>query len=175
MEIPEGRSDLEVYIPADIFADGEILLKKGDAKLSFFKTSYFIEVQMTISSIVEMVCFRSLETFDFSSESEYRVLFKDQATDIADEHVAERPFTQYGEAIDLTQDVRDTILLSLPAQPLHPRFHDENGEPVDFGVYNIGTPEIEPHKTDIVDHRWKKLEELKDQLNRSDSELLETQ
>lgn len=172
LEVPEGRSELRVALPSGILMDGDPILKNGVADLHFFKTEFYIEVQFTITATVELVCFRSLEAFDFKSESTYKVLFKEGATNVADEGMAERSFTQFGEAIDLTEDIRDTILLSLPAQPLHPRFHDEDGIPVDFEVQMFGTFESVTGQSEVADPRWIKLKELKEQQSSTNSQIV---
>ncbi len=169
LDIPVGRSELEIDLPAHLLTDGDPLLKRGKAFLEFFKTEYFTEVKFNVSAIVELVCYRSLETFEFTSESEYKVLFKEGASNIADEHVAERSFSHNGETIDLTYDLRDSILLSLPAQPLHPRFLDEAGQPIEFQVQRFGDIDLEPVEQDLRDPRWTKLKELKEKLSETDS------
>ena len=160
-EIPEGRSDIHLELYPDVLEEGDPRFLKGKATLSFFKTQFFIEVGYELTVTVQLQCDRSLDLFDHVVETSYKVVFKADASNIADERMAERSFSNYGEEIDLKSDIRDSILLSLPIQPIHPRFKDGEGNLLAFETQQFGASMNPDSEGETIDPRWNKLKELK--------------
>lgn len=160
-EIPDGRSDIHLELFPDVLEEGDPRFLQGNASLSFFKTPFFIEVGYQLNSTVQLQCDRSLDLFDHVVNTSYKVVFKADASNIADDRMAERSFSNYGEVIDLKFDIRDSILLSLPIQPIHPRFKDSDGNLLAFETQEFGPKLTLESEGESVDPRWNKLKELK--------------
>lgn len=168
-EIPEGRSELHLDLTSDVVEEGDPRLISGEATLHFFKTAFFVEIEFELNALLELQCDRSLDLFEYPVQTRYKVVFKADASDIADDRMAERTFASQGEELDITTDIRDSILLALPIKPIHPRFTDDEGNPVDFETQKFGFLNESETEHEIIDPRWSKLKELKEQFSHSSS------
>lgn len=129
---PEKFSDLGVDVRLDV-REGRIL------------------VMLEASAVAVLECDRTLRRFDEEIGGTYHMLFAppefiEHQEDAYDEVRVLNPSDQ---EIDLTDVVRDTVLLSIPQRCVAPGAEDEELE-TEFGV-----PE------DDVDPRWEALRELK--------------
>jgi uncharacterized metal-binding protein YceD (DUF177 family) len=101
----------------------------------------------------------------FPVAENYEVVFKvDVREETEDEKSAVRRFDFDSNMISIREEVRDTILLSLPRKKLHPRFLDEDGNPTDFETKSFGPDKSgsdEQEDDELADPRWKKLKQLK--------------
>ena len=115
-----------------------------------------ILVSLTARATAELICDRTLEPYDQPVEGEYSVLFgpPSMVGEEGDKFEEVRPLDASDRELDITDIVRDTILLSLPQRRVAPGAEDE---PIDreFGA-------AEDDEETPVDPRWSKLEELKD-------------
>lgn len=161
-EIPEGKSERKLELSPDDLDLGEVSLKKGTIDIEFDRSLHFIRTKLKFDVIVELLCDRSLDAFDFEVKQDYEVLFKsEKVEESADENGAIRNIDVASKQIDIGQDVLDTILVSLPAKKLHPRFLDENGDPIDFLNEKFGEAQDEDTDGEAIDPRWEALKELK--------------
>lgn len=159
-EIPEGRSERTLELSSDELDTGDISFKGGKLNIEFYRTLHFIRTKFNIDAIVELVCDRSLTNFDYNVNQNYEVLFKAENIDeSADENGAIRNYDHASKQIDLEQDVRDTILLNLPAKKLHPRFLDEQGNPKETLNEKFG--DVSDEDEEKIDPRWETLKDLK--------------
>ncbi len=132
-EIDEGESVQDVTVKAE-----ELMLGVGsgdlfDVHVEFIRSRNMIEARLTVEGELHLVCDRSLETFDYPVTAEYTVIFKPELEEeTEDDQVAVRRLNMPSNQIDITHDVRDTLLLTIPIRKLHPRFLDEDGEEIPF-------------------------------------------
>ncbi len=160
-EIPEEHSEKNLELGSDELDLGDLEFKGGSLHIDFYRTMHFVRTQLSLDAVVELVCDRSLDTFDYTLHQDYEVLFKaEQIEESADENGAVRNYDHASKQIDLEQDVIDTILLNLPIKKLHPRFLDEQGNPKE--VLNEQFGDIPEEDEEKIDPRWQKLKELKD-------------
>lgn len=161
-EIPEGKSEKKLNLSsADLDLD-DISFKGGEIDLEFDRSSHFILVKLAIDVLVELTCDRSLDNFDFEVKEDYQVLFKhEQVEESIDENGAVRNIDHISKQISIKQDVLDTVLVSLPAKKLHPRFLDENGEPKELLNEKFGDAPSNEEDGESIDPRWEALKELK--------------
>jgi uncharacterized protein len=115
-----------------------------------------ILVELRAAATAELTCDRTLRSFEQDVEGRYRVLFGPpemvgQEGEAFDEV---RPLTAADQEIDLTDIVRDTILLALPQRQIAPGAEDE---PIDR---EFGAPDEEEETP--VDPRWSELRKLRD-------------
>ena len=159
-EIPEGQSKRTVRLGSDDLELGDIPFRGGEVSLNFYRTPQFIRVQFHLEGAVELICDRSLDSFEYPVVRDYEVLFKaENVEESVDELGAIRNFDLNSRQIDLEQDVRDTLLLELPVKKLHPRFLDEDGNPKEFVSQQFGDAPKE--EDEAIDPRWEALKELK--------------
>ncbi len=165
VEIPEEHSSRVETLEADALDLSPYEFRGGVLSLEFYRTLHFIKVQFHIETEVQLVCDRSLETYLQPVDAEYEVVFKvDVHEETEDEKSAVRRFDFDSNTISIREEVRDTILLSIPRKKLHPRFLDDEGNPTDFETRTFGpeNPEEKGQQEDeLADPRWKKLKQLK--------------
>lgn len=160
-EIPEEQSEKTFDLGSEELDLGDLTFNGGSIHIDFYRSLHFVRAQFTIDTILELICDRSLEVFDYEVHQNYEVLFKqEEVEESVDEHGAVRNYDHASQQIDLEQDVRDTILLNLPAKKLHPRFLDEDGNPLE--VLNEQFGDIPDDDEDQIDPRWEKLKDLKE-------------
>lgn len=114
-------------------------------------------VTFTAQAVASLVCDRTAVRFDQPVEGSYTILFVlpehlDQFGDGTDDDV--RPLPQPGAELDLTDAVRDTLLLALPTRRIAPGAEDEE-LPVTFGA------ELD-EEGNTIDPRWEALKKLRD-------------
>lgn len=129
--------------------------------LPTFRDAY-VEVQVTVDgeqfvirvfarAIAELICDRTLEPFDKAIKGKYTVCFMPQSMMDKDaENDAVLPLPRDSNEIDLTDIVRDTLMLAVPVRKIAPGAETMD-LPTTFG---------EASEEDI-DPRWKGLEQLR--------------
>lgn len=126
-----------------------------DAVLQYHRDR--ILVQMHATATAELTCDRTLQSYEEEIEGEYNVLFgpPDMQGQEGEEFEEVRPLDPTDREIDLTDVVRDTLLLAIPQRKIAPGAEDE---PIDreFGAT------AEEDDDGPVDPRWSDLEKLKD-------------
>lgn len=162
VEIPEGQSRRELRLEEDDLDLSPYYFKGGDIELEFYRTLHFIRVNFDVHADVELQCDRSLEMFNYPVDSEYEVVFKvDVEEETEDENGAVRRFDFSSNTFSIEEEVRDTIVLNIPMQKLHPRFLDEEGKPKDFQTKTFGETDEDEENNDDIDPRWNDLRKLK--------------
>ena len=132
-------SDIRVYVRLDI----------GSSR---------IYVQFTVSATASLICDRTLVDFTQPIEGSYAVIFVPPKDIDADDEVDNLfPLEKGAEEIDLTEIIRDTLLLAVPIRKIAPGAEDED-LPTTFG---------EPDEEDI-DPRWKALKGLESESDQGD-------
>jgi uncharacterized metal-binding protein YceD (DUF177 family) len=159
-EIPEGKSKRDVSLSDDDLSFDICTLNKAVVKIHFEKTTHFINVEFTVEAGMMVICDRSLEEFEKTVEGKYEVLFKPEVEDVSEgESSKVKQFNIHELTLSIDDEVRDTILLGLPAKILHPRFLDEDGNPSEFETRSFG--DVSPDDEEIADPRWEALKKLK--------------
>lgn len=119
-----------------------------------------ILVKLEASATAELTCDRTLQDYKEAVTGHYNVLFgpPSMVGQEGDEFEEVRPFTASDQEIDLTDVVRDTLLLALPQRKIAPGAEDE---PIaqEFGP----SEEASDDEGDApVDPRWEELKKLRD-------------
>ncbi|WP_340102623.1 YceD family protein [Rhodohalobacter sp. 8-1] len=161
-EIPEGQSHKTAQLPEDYFdlKDGARLIE-ADVSISFYRTDHFVKVSFEVNSKVELTCDRSLDTYIDTIEGSFDILFEPgevEESETVKSAVRQIPSNEL--VLDIEEEVRDTIILNIPAKKIHPRYYDEEGKPEDFGVARFGDIE-DPDEEQKIDPRWEELKKLK--------------
>ncbi len=159
-DIPEGTSRRQHVVDAGTFELDDAEHDNINLDITFIRESDTIRVQFTASTGLTLICDRSLEKFSRETTYEYEVLFKINAEKTEDSRIAVRPLNVSKNLIDIEEEVRDSILLSIPLKKLHPRYITDTGEATDFQA-SYG-PDLEDEDEKPVDPRWDALKKLKD-------------
>ena len=160
-EIPEGQSHKTVHLPEDYFElkEGSRLID-ADVSVSFYRTDHFVKVSFEVESNVELTCDRCLDTYSDDIKGVFDILFEPgsvEETETVKSAVRQIPSEEL--VLDIEEEVRDTIILNIPAKKIHPKYYDGDGNPEDFGIARFG--DIEPEEEHKIDPRWEKLKKLK--------------
>lgn len=160
IDIPDGQSRRVVEMEEDDLDLSPHQFKGGSVDLEFYRTLHFIRVNFTVHTGVELICDRSLKPFVLPVEDDFQVVFKvDVEQETEDEEGAVRRFNFSSNTLSVEDEVRDTIMLNVPMQKIHPDYLDEEGEPVDFETKSYG--DVKSSEQAAIDPRWEKLKELK--------------
>jgi uncharacterized metal-binding protein YceD (DUF177 family) len=159
-EIPEGKSRREITLSENDIRFDDYALNKAVVSIQFEKTIHFINVEFTVEAGLMITCDRSLELFEKRVAGHYKVLFKPEVESVTESELSKvKPFDIRELTLSIDDEVRDTILLGLPVKVLHPRFLDDDGNPLEFETRSFG--DISPDDDSIADPRWEALKKLK--------------
>lgn len=113
-------------------------------------------VSFTARATATLLCDRTAVTFEQPVEGSYAVLFvlPEQLGDPAEADDDVRPLPPPGTELDITDAVRDTLLLALPTRRVAPGAEDED-LPVTFGAERA-------EDGSVIDPRWDALKKLRD-------------
>ena len=116
-----------------------------------------ILVKLDASATATLTCDRTLQSYEQPVEGHYNVLFGPPSMVGTQGEAFEevRPLTPSDQEIDLTDVVRDTLLLSLPQRRVAPGAEEESIDR-EFGVPD------EDETDDSIDPRWSELRKLRD-------------
>jgi uncharacterized protein len=114
--LKEGSQQIE--LSAD---DNELGLERNlikgnvDIILVFFKTIHQLDLKVIISGFLKMECDRCLDEFDKAFESGFEIVFVQKASRerVIDEDYI-RTYNPSMQTIDITKDIKETIILSIP-------------------------------------------------------------
>ena len=152
-DIPLGESEDTLYLKKGELDLGSYEFAGGELHLHFNREEDTIRIFFTIKTELTLICDRSLELFPFDVEEDYEVIYRLDGEEYSDDvEVTVKPLASHENVIQIDQEVRDTILLAVPAKKLHPKYLDEEGEPTDFQA-TFGEETVDP--------RWEPLKSLK--------------
>jgi uncharacterized protein len=140
------------------------LFTKGDfkAEVSLDKHETFIEALFKINGSAELICDRSLESFEFPVHLDEKIIFKygDEEGELSEEIVV---ITRDRVTIDIGQYLFEFITLAIPMKRLHPRFsesEEEENESEGKLVYTSSPLEGENDPEKPMDPRWEQLKKV---------------
>lgn len=115
-----------------------------------------ILVKLHAQATAELTCDRTLRPYDQPIEGGYNLLFgpPSMVGQEGEEFDEVRPLRSSDREIDLTDVVRDTLLLAIPQRQVAP---DAEDEPIEQSFGDAPEDEEGP-----VDSRWSELEKLKE-------------
>ena len=161
-EIPEGHSERTLELNNSTLPFDNLSHKNGSINITFEKRHGLIRVFYKLTTTLELTCDRSLDAFEHLVKADYEVVFKSGIEESEDEKGAIRALNISGNNISIENEVRDSILLSIPVKKIHPRFIDKNGKISEFSATYSDTDET---SDDIADERWLALKKLKSNQN----------
>lgn len=154
-EIQKGKSTERVVIPNGGLDLSGVEFKGLELDVAFERREFAILVSFEFNGEVKLTCDRSLDEYWQPLSGSYSILFKEGAEEESeDAQMSVRRLDISGNIINIEDEVRDTILLSIPLRKIHPRYYDENGELIDLEVHSEEEPTMDP--------RWDALKKLKE-------------
>jgi uncharacterized protein len=162
------KHNFEYDIDSSFFEDFEnSIVEKGKlkVKLSLEKSETFIQSYFHIDGIVELICDRSLEHYDFHIDQNNKLIFKyaEEFNEITDEIVT---IPKDSQKLNMAQYIYEFIGLAIPMKKLHPKFatQDDQEDADTILIYTTGT-EIPENEKEETDPRWDILNKLKNNNN----------
>lgn len=160
-EIPYGKSSRKAVLGHnDIVLESDIRFIGAVLDIDFYKTNHFIEVKLNIKAETELICDRSLKPFNGYITGAYHIVYDPGVdTDSETEKGALKKLPHGDLQINISPEVRDTILLNVPFKKIHPDFFDSDGNLEEFQSPVFGHDAAE--NNDTIDPRWAVLKKLK--------------
>jgi uncharacterized metal-binding protein YceD (DUF177 family) len=150
-----------------LFEDSIIQSGLLDVDVDLEKTPLHVRMNVSIKGNVELICDRSLDTFEYFIDSKTPLIFKfseEEEGEITDEIIAIKRETV---KINIAQYVYEFINLEVPIKKLHPRFQEEeiDNDEETLLIYSTDKENEEKNDSpteDLIDPRWLALKSLKD-------------
>jgi uncharacterized metal-binding protein YceD (DUF177 family) len=152
----EGDSDFFTLFDQDIVENGSF---KVDLKLD--KSSTMLQLNFHITGSVELICDRSLETFDEPLDITERYIYKfGDRNEVISDNMEIIPFG--ASEINVANNIFEYICLAVPVKKLHPKFRNEE-EDDDEMIYSDAIVEKleKEEKESDADPRWQALKNWK--------------
>ena len=161
-----GLHDYEYEIDSSFFENFEdSYIEKGKlkVKLSLNKSETLILSSFKLEGTIELICDRSLESFDYEINTENNLIFKysEDYAELTDEIVT---IPQNAQKLNVAQYIYEFIGLAVPMKKLHPKFRtdeDEFEESDSILIYSTGENTNSEEESNETDPRWDILNKLK--------------
>jgi uncharacterized metal-binding protein YceD (DUF177 family) len=161
-EIPKGVSEELLDLEAEELGVEDPGISRVRVRLTFNKQDENLRIQCAIGADALLVCDRSLDRYETELDSSYEVVFQLGAKEELEELSGTlRRLDPSQNIIDITRELRDTVLLSIPVKKLHPRYV-KDGKITGFEA-SFGNKENETGH----DPRWDALSELKQRIEKN--------
>jgi uncharacterized protein len=137
-------------------------ITKGElrVKVALDKSDNFIKATFEIDGKIELVCDRSLESFEKYLSIQESLIFKfgDETKEISEEI---QMITRDTQEINAGQLIYEFVGLAIPMKKLHPRFENET-EPEGDIILVFSSEDELPDQVEetTIDPRWEKLKGL---------------
>lgn len=160
-DLPENRVEkVQVHPSASELDVDEEQFSDIEVSVQLNRQGERVFVSFDVAATGTFECDRTLEEYDERLESSYALTFAPPSRITADEEDEEtvKPLPPEGAEIDISKEVRDTLLLSVPVRTIAPEARDAEIQT------EFGASESEEEDTDDepVDPRWQRLKELRE-------------
>ncbi|MCS3871619.1 uncharacterized metal-binding protein YceD (DUF177 family) [Chryseobacterium ginsenosidimutans] len=155
-----GKHEFRFEIDKEFFqlfdTEQEFTNPKIAVDVSLDKHSTFLEFEIKVNGMVELVCDITTENFDHPIENEIKVLVKfGEEYDDSEEDVITIPISDH--AFNVAQLIYETVALSIPMKKVSPHINDE-----DLQILEKFSPKEIEEEEHESDPRWEALKKLKD-------------
>ena len=133
-----------------------------EAELQYHRDRILVKLQAAATAT--LTCDRTLKEYEQPVADSYNLLFgpPEMVGEDGEEFEEVRPLSPSDNELDLTDVVRDTLLLALPQRRISPEAQDEPIEKT-FGASPEEDDRGEESQDDPVDPRWSELKKLKNE------------
>ncbi len=173
--LTDGKQSFEYELDDKFFASVEgSFLEKGTlkARVQIDKSERLILAQFDIKGFVELICDRSVESYDYSIDTTDNLVFKfgDEFAEVSEDVIL---IPRDLQKLNVAQYLYEFIGLAIPMKKLHPKFAEEEAEEDEQEtklVYRSEDPKNSEETTnqsndgEKVDPRWNALKDLKNKL-----------
>ena len=161
--LSEGKHQFEFKVDDRFFAEfegSEVEKGKLEVNVELEKRSTYLRLTFSIKGVVELICDRCLENFDFPVESARELLVKFSEKPVEDE--AELIYLHPTDfQVEAAQYIYEFVILSLPIRRVHP--DGKNGVSMCDPVMLKKLEELRHHEKttdEPVDPRWNDLKKF---------------
>ncbi len=142
------------------FENGLFTTGHCQVQLQLEKSSTMLTALFTVKGIVELVCDRSLDVFDYPIDFTERIFFKfgEKAQELTEDIIIIPSTTP---SLNMADVIFELIGIQIPMKKLHPRFEDEETDDEADEILIYSSPESETEvKEEEIDPRWANLKKL---------------
>lgn len=133
---------------------------KGKCQLLLDKTETMMTLNMHIIGSVELICDRSLESFDYPIDLDEKVIIKfgEDNYSLSEDVMVIKLDTP---SINVGEFIYEFITLAVPLKKLHPRFEDDLDEDDQPAMIYTSQDDEDEDESQESDPRWEALKKLK--------------
>ncbi|WP_422360261.1 YceD family protein [Reichenbachiella sp.] len=142
------------------------VIESGHGKCTVIldKKERLISMDFKIEGVIELICDRSLESFDYPINIEENLIVKyGEEYDDSEDELLVIPDTQ--ESLNVELNIYEYLTLAVPMKKIHPDFQDdEDDEEHELALVYTSEDEEADDKEDneVIDPRWAALKNVKD-------------
>lgn len=118
--LTEGEQRLDIITDAlELGVEKSLIHGKLLLGLELYKTNNQLDVKATINGFFNFACDRCLEIFEYPLNTTFELVFVQKSQreqDIEDDYV--KPYSPFMKSIDITNDVREFVLLAVPMKKI---------------------------------------------------------
>lgn len=145
--------------------DSVIESGQGKCTVVLDKKERLISIDFNIEGVIELVCDRSLEPFDYPINIEENLIVKyGEEFDDSRDDLLIIPDTQ--ESINVEANIYEYLTLAVPMKKIHPDFVDEEDDDDEHEIALVYSSEDEKadekEEDEVIDPRWAALKNIKD-------------
>ncbi|UXX79610.1 DUF177 domain-containing protein [Reichenbachiella carrageenanivorans] len=139
----------------------------GKCSVTLDKKETLISMNFKIEGVIELICDRSLEPFDYPIDIEENLIVKygEELDDSRDDLLV---ISNTQESINVESNIYEYLTIAVPMKRIHPDFQDEEDDDENEValVYTSENAEAdEKEDDDAIDPRWAALKNIKDLKN----------
>ncbi len=116
----DGGQMLELETDAkELGIDDGVLKGQIELKLELFKTVHQLDVKVSISGELKLVCDRCLEDFSKGFQTQFELVYVQKAAreeEINEDYI--RTYSPHMKSVDITEDIKESIILAIPMKKL---------------------------------------------------------
>jgi len=150
----DHRADDQFF---ECFDNSPITTGDFEVKVVFDKSANLLQFDISIHGSAELVCDRSLETFDYEINKESKVVYKygEEYQELSEDLIILAEGTQ---ELNIASVVYELIAVEIPFKKVHPDLEDEWEEDAELAlVYQDDADESEDSEEEQIDPRWEDL------------------
>ena len=161
--LKNGKHEFKFEIDKTFFqlfdTEQEFTNPRIEVNVSLDKHTTFLEFEIKIKGLVELVCDITNENFDYPIENEIKILVNfGEEYDDSNEDVITIPTGEH--AFNVAHLIYENVMLSIPMKKISPNVSDDDLKILDqFSPKDIEIAEEEEHESDP---RWDALKKLRD-------------
>jgi len=118
--LSDGSQQIDLTTDAkELGLEENMIQDKIGVALDLYKTVHQLDIRVAISGVLKMECDRCLEVFEKPFEANFELVYvqKSAREDVIDDDYI-RTYNTFMKSIDITGDIKEIIILSVPMKKL---------------------------------------------------------